>query len=490
MKSKTNGIKCRTDKSWWIILLAALLIPTACNDRNEPAVNIVGELQVRLLVNTQNPASTRADAPDAAESAIKELRVYVFNSKGEKVGYYYNGNLGASNTYYVPMKLYESGELDFYVLANESGAGITGLNENMTPTDLKAVKFNTEDIDKSKGFLMSCHTAKSITDNTGVTVVECPLMRDLSLVDVYFAKSGNFNATVTNISLTDYTINDELHWAVSTTPTWQRQFSTAPDVLLGSTNTVTVEKIVPEEQQTNPDADYGTTIISHPVTTNPYGTTDWSTEPEAEKKPCLNITYTVGSTEKEATVYLPKVEINCRYNVYCLIKASGVEFMLNVLPWEYEQKEIVWSKQYGFEFSVSKNAAGNDPDKYIEIKHTDTTNPEDNNDVLITFNMTEPVGTPWKASLDNGQDFYFYNEDNESDYSYIPQGVVTDANNSVSIRLKARNKFDETTPKATRLAIRVQSPDQTEGWVRLPINRDKITSGEEDVIWIKQVANQ
>lgn len=60
----------------------------------------------------------------------------------------------------------------------------------------------------------------------------------------------------------------------------------------------------------------------------------------------------------------------------------------------------------------------------------------------------------------------------------------------VTICLKAREKFDEDNQKTTHLAIRVESPDQTEGWVRLPINKDKITSGMEDVIWIKQVANQ
>lgn len=486
MKSKRNGIKCRTDRSWWLILLAALFIPTACSDRNEPAADAMGELQVRLLVDTQTPAYTRVDDD---VSAIKELRVYVFNAQGKKIGYYYNGNLGASgNAYYVPLKLLEGGTVDFYVLANESGAGITLLDENTTREELGTVTFQTAAIDTSKGFLMSGYARKQINDDNGVTVVECPLERDFSLVDVYFAKSGSFNATVTEVTLTDYTTNDRVHWAENTVPTWQIGFSTTPADLLESTP-VTVEKVVPEDQQQSPDADYGMAIISRPVTANPYGSTDWTTAPTDNKKPCLNIEYTVGGTERTATVYLPEIENNSRCNVYCLIKASGVELRLNVLPWEYEQKEIVWSKQYDFEF-VTKDAVEDGADKYIEIKHTDTTDPQGVNDVLITFTMTGPVGTPWKASLDNGLDFYFYNEADSEDLNYVPSGVAAADASSVTIRLKAREPFDETTPRATRLAIRVESPDETEGWVRLPINREQITSGEEDVIWIKQVPNQ
>lgn len=490
MKSKSNGIKCRMDRSWWVILLAALLIPTACSDRNEPDTNVAGELQIRLLIDTQNPVSTRVDVTDDV-SIIKELRVYVFNNQNKKIGYYYNGNLGASgNAYYIPMKLYEKGLLDFYVIANEGGAGIK-IDENTTKDELEHLVFETKNIDTSKGFLMSGHKQQSIADDTGITVVECPLVRDFSLVDVYFAKSGSFDATVTKLLLTDYTTNDELHWNKNIMATWQRGFSTEPANLLKDISApVIVEKIVSEEQQTSPDADYGT-AITYPITTNPYGSESWdTTDPEMERKPCLNIEYTVNGTVRTATVYLPKVVNNYRYNVYCLIKASGVEFVLNVLPWEYEQKEIVWSKQYQFNFNVGKIPSEEGQDKYIEIKYTDNNDPYGSNDVLITFMMTGPEGTPWKASLSNGQDFYFYDEHNPDNLKYVPQGIATADAQMVTIRLKAREKFDEDNQKTTHLAIRVESPDQTEGWVRLPINKDKITSGMEDVIWIKQVANQ
>lgn len=478
----------KADKSRWVILLAVLLIPLACGDRNEPDIAGTGELQVRLLIDTQSSVSTRAGTDDV--SAIQQLRVYVFNSEGERIGYYYNGNLEASgNAYYVPMQLREGGTLDFYVLANESSADIEGLDENTALEALEAIIFNAADIDTSKGCLMSYHTQREITDVTGVTIVECPLVRDVSLVDVYFAKSGNFDAAVTGVSLADYTTSDEVRWGKDIVSAEPRAFGTAPVALLNGTTPVAVTAVVPEEQQTAP-AGYGTAVISHPVTSNPCGSAGWSTAPDTDKKPRLHVGYTVGSAAKTATVYLPVIGNNYRCNVYCLIMASGVEFLLNVLPWDYEGKEIIWSKQYEFEFTVGRKAVESGEDKYIEIKHTDTTDPQDANDVLITFKMTGPAGTPWKASLDNGQDFYFYNEDDKADYNYVPQGVAVKDAAPVTIRLKTRNRFEEARPKATRFAIRVQSPDQTEGWIRLPINQAAITSGEEDVIWIKQVPNQ
>lgn len=352
MKSKSNGIKCRAGKSWWAIVLAALLIPMACSDRNEPDANVAGELQVRLLIDTQISGVTRADAPDAAESVIKELRVYVFNSKGEKVGYYHNGNLGASNTYYVPMKLYESGELDFYVLANESGAGITTLDENTTKASLEAVTFETEKIDTSKGFLMSGHTKQPVTDDTGVTVVECPLARDFSLVNVYFAKTGNFEAKVSSITQSDYTTGDYICYNdyIKTPPAgWNQGYSTETASLLAEEKEIKV--IISEEELKT--GDYGAAIVARSVSRNIFGSDNCDTPATgASKNPKLTLTYEVGGKEKAANVYLPIIENNTRYNVYCLLKAEGMALWIRVADWN---KADNWEGGLDFSYPSYKN---------------------------------------------------------------------------------------------------------------------------------------
>ena len=110
------------------------------------------------------------------------------------------------------------------------------------------------------------------------------------------------------------------------------------------------------------------------------------------------------------------------------------------------------------------------------------------NDIFITFQLTEPIGTRWVASLDNGQDFFFCdpNSDNPSiDDHYVPGGYAGDT--EVTIRIKAFSEYNPETPQQVRFAIRVLSPEGT--WNRLVIDEDKQTGGAEDYILIKQVAD-
>ena len=52
------------------------------------------------------------------ERNIRQLRVYAFNAKGEKVGYAEADNLKGQN--YIPITLSEGGKINFYVIANDN----------------------------------------------------------------------------------------------------------------------------------------------------------------------------------------------------------------------------------------------------------------------------------------------------------------------------------------------------------------------------------
>ena len=128
-----------------------MLLAASCTEEEPGNVTTLKDTyQVRLMVNPQQ-AATRAPGND--ENALRQLRVYVFNTQGDRVGYYENMNLTATGAYYVPFRLQEGGELTFYVVANGNGAGnTTGLSENTPLNDLRTrAGFLTDNIDRDPG---------------------------------------------------------------------------------------------------------------------------------------------------------------------------------------------------------------------------------------------------------------------------------------------------------------------------------------------------
>ena len=63
--------------------IAALAVATSCGKSDTPAA-ASGPVDVRLVVSSGN--NTRVGS-DETDNDIRQLRVYAFNAKGEKVGY-------------------------------------------------------------------------------------------------------------------------------------------------------------------------------------------------------------------------------------------------------------------------------------------------------------------------------------------------------------------------------------------------------------------
>ena len=94
--------------------IAALAVATSCGKSDTPTA-ASGPVDVRLVVSSGN--NTRVGS-DATDNDIRQLRVYAFNAKGEKVGYAEADNLQGQN--YIPITLSEGGYINFYVIANDN----------------------------------------------------------------------------------------------------------------------------------------------------------------------------------------------------------------------------------------------------------------------------------------------------------------------------------------------------------------------------------
>lgn len=133
----------RTIYTSCLMTIAALAVATSCGKSDTPTA-ASGPVDVRLVVSSGN--NTRVGS-DATDNDIRQLRVYAFNAKGEKVGYAEADNLQGQN--YIPITLSEGGDINFYVIANDNfgpkptvdAAQVTDW-ASLSKTDLESLKFD------------------------------------------------------------------------------------------------------------------------------------------------------------------------------------------------------------------------------------------------------------------------------------------------------------------------------------------------------------
>lgn len=475
-------------KLYCLLLASAALFPAGCISDDYGTENELpdGEFQVNLLIEPQ-AAMTKAFED---VSAIKQLRVYVFNRQQKKVGYHYIADLQErGEAYYIPLRLAEGGALDFYVVANEAGGGLS-LAENTSKADLDKMQFEVAKISRASGDLLTGKAAATITEDNAqdgqVLEVDCPLRRPFSLLEVYVAKAGQgMSAQVNSIGLCDYTTAGFLCDSYSIyNPA--RTFADGPLSMLGTAAGVTA--VVAEGEHGTSSADYGTALASTPVALNEQGlTTGWGSswvneEPETEYKPRLEIAYTVGNDAKTATVYLPRmITMNTRYNVKCLIKDTGGLFV-TLIPqdWTDEEEHIYDLDDAGSFVITETNLKKRVSDSKVYATQYSLESNASARQFTFTLNMTAPEGVRWMAHLTNSSDFEFVIDENHAAEGVGGAGEVT-------IWVRPTKSFDATAERATtKLYI---SLGTAEG-VAQRFDNDMDYTQDGQTIYIEQVSQQ
>lgn len=414
-----------TGRGWWrgLLLATVVLLAASCTEEEPGIVTTLKDTyQVRLMVNPQQ-AATRAPGND--ENALRQLRVYVFNTQGDRVGYYENMNLTATGAYYVPFRLQEGGELTFYVVANENGAGsTTGLSENTPLNDLRTrAGFLTDNIDRDPGDLLTGEATADITatpEGTAPQSVTVELVRPFSLLQVFFAKSAeSVQATVHSVSLSTYSRYGYFHDRSTSTGYSTRDNITGPTPLLNTDYTVT--QVVPEDEQT--EGNYGAVVASKPVTLKPEGNSQWGTtwtnaDPSGsatENVACLTVAYTMGSEQRTGNIYLPAIsETNVKYNVKCLLlESGGLTVSCAVQPWDDKESEYVVSDDGTFEPTPVNMVALTKGGKDYATQYMTGADAQ-SRQFTFTVTMTAPEGVRWQAHLTNPLDFEFVEDDNHA----------------------------------------------------------------------------
>ena len=204
----------------------------------------------------------------------------------------------------------------------------------------------------------------------------------------------------------------------------------------------------------------------------------------------LNYSFNISDGTSNEVYEFSAVDNNITRNTCYVTTATfggweSVSIRLEVADWDVISSEIHWNTTPKFTLDVNKSVASSGNEKYYPITYTATNDPNDTNDLVFTFSITEPLGSAWVFSLNNGSDFYFVDPDDADNYKYVPNGIVGSNSENLTIRLRAKNPYNAETPQKTWMAIKYQMADGT--WNRLIIDADQTTNDSKDVFLIKQI---
>lgn len=342
--------------------IAALAVATSCGKSDTPAA-ASGPVDVRLVVSSGD--NTRVGS-DKTDNDIRQLRVYAFNAKGEKVGYAEADKLQGQN--YIPITLSEDGEINFYVIANDnfgpkptvdaapdwaslskanleslkfdlsgfSGWSTTG--DFVSPmTNCRYDEFGTEFTDKYENDYATKVTIQRPT--TGSLVIPVTVQHALGRLRLMLNKDRDADNGLT-ITVTRATVYHSPNVA---------HLYTVQGLHNNATNITYRDKPVTEEiisadspVSLDPQPEDGsyTTIARTYLAPNQYGTYDktggkFTTEDGSEttvgkdKAYRLDLTvefaYSTGKETKNYTVYLPRVPRNTSIDVQGTFKGTVVD---------------------------------------------------------------------------------------------------------------------------------------------------------------------
>ena len=414
------------------------------------------DTHVRLVIN--NPASRAGET--APGDPIDRLRVYAFNSQGQRVGYLYREGLNTSDALILPMPLdkQQSGsQVYFYVVANDldtwkDAGGKPMLTENTTRAQLDAMNFprwqtnsdapkfapmSNNDVSAGKGGYSTPVTLTPAPGSKWVNV-DVNVQHMLGRVRLMLRKEG-----AGEIKITRAIVQNGAGGYVMFTPKSVGGLSFAPEA--------EVEFITdkPVASTTNYEL-IGQTYL----TPNIYGTTDPtgdtyvpiytgtpSTTQGLAEAHILSIDYTVGGQQKHKDVYLPRVLRNESVDVMGTIKSGSLNLAVTVRSWTDASGLDL---NYSTEFSGLLDLTSGNPivedksagtDAYAVVYDKDNVDKHHNLD--FTVDITEPKGGSWTANVTNGNAFEVVKLD---DSGNVVEGGATGQIDGKSVKISLRPK--------------------------------------------------
>ncbi len=363
---------------------------------------------------------TSGEDATAEEAAINTIRIYAFYN-GTLSGHYYS-NAGVDGPIVMDLRLPMSGtaEVDFYVIANEGAmvrtSGTAALSASTTEADLASFAFtiygaadgslpmyakskasiNVENISANHN-TAERHTAHNyITEGAGsedIQTVALNLKRSVAKISLYVATP---NGSSDGVSLTDVLMpakgtrqygyllpqTQTVLEAVPATDVNRDFLSAASMDVTGSVSS----------------ASYNAVFEDVYFLEVPFGSDYWNT-PNNDNSVIFNLTYTGGS----GTVYMPPVERNNHYKVYCTLPPGegNIEVSYVVADWEGDHEWILDFAYPTYQSPVLKTGDHGNTGGAATMYYAQDAEgkPTEDGAFCVDFQMTAPTGQTWTPTF-------------------------------------------------------------------------------------------
>ncbi len=399
--------------------------------KNDSGVSEEEHRTVSLQMNVGTRAASDTDEGMASEREVVSLRVYAFDGE-EPAGYYYTDapSFGTDGTFTFVMdvKVRTTGTsqtLDFYVIANEHAvtfpSDFPGFSASTTLAELKECYF-TEIEHVAEGEHATPHLPMAAVrrqveialDGDGTestepgheghlptgTTVDLTLERAVARLGVYLAKAPDNDGTLFLQGLTlqpDGRRRRNYCLPPDETRLQAGGWENLPFSIFSGDREITAVTTVGD---TDP-AHYDTGNHPYYLFENLYG----SDNPDAPQDAgyqngtyrgnILSVDYTVAGEAKQKSVYLPAIERNCFYKVFCTVETGGaVTVTYTVADWDDEETAL--EVDY-----PTYTCAPLDADDYSTDVYYSADN-ELEGAFCLQFTMTQPAGRNWVPSVSGG----------------------------------------------------------------------------------------
>lgn len=356
-----------------VCALAVCLAGCSKNTAPEQAV-FGGPAKVTLVVDGGSGSATKISADVDEANTVKSVKIFAFKhapgeaQNNELVGYGYWDGISGQGPHYCTMRLSASGEIDFYVIANDEYAtrapGYEILDEASTRSEIEGVRFSglgeivgtsaipmtnilngAEGNDGSTG---NNNFTFNISEELDAQVIDIAVTRAMARLSFFFAKAEE-NSSVSINSIELVCQNRPVTAGYFVTKGSVDDFATndhslSETILSNATDVDKVNNTGSLEDSSLQQVGYDSYLLP-----NIYGSTDPDSQTlavadEAEKAYIAEIEYTVNGTHYSKTVYLPSVAPNDWIKVKGIFTSPvDVNIVVIALSWEGRDMDIVFN---------------------------------------------------------------------------------------------------------------------------------------------------
>ena len=326
-----------------VVVCALAVCLAGCSKNTAPEQAVFGgPAKVTLVVDGGSGSATKISADVDEANTVKSVKIFAFKhapgqaQNNELVGYgYWDRISGQGPHYYCAMQLSASGEIDFYVIANDEyatrAAGYEILDESSTRSEIEGVRFSGLDIIAGASAIPMTNILNGAEGNDGSTgnnnftfnikedeeldaqMIDVSVTRAMARLSFFFAKAEeNSSVRINSIKLVcqnppvtaGYFVTKGSAVDFATT-----DYSLSETILSNAADVNKVNKTGSLEDSNLQQVGYDSYLLP-----NIYGSADPDSQTlavaDAEKAYTAEIEYTINGTHYSKTVYLPSVAPN------------------------------------------------------------------------------------------------------------------------------------------------------------------------------------